>query len=239
MARTQKRAPDHAPSRSNGHTHTDKQYRIGLVIDGSGGYEKSWEKMLAVQHRMFLAAAGIAPLQLRLLYNLDGEIIDLGWNDDMQTIAPPLVVTPEWMCKPLLIESLSAFVTGSPEQRADAVILIATRAQAENALIRFAGGTYRRMGTRLHCFMEGDDWDTTIRLAGLSTNGCGEYSCVDAERTLPDLCEGIALLTIGGEQALHRLKNEKLRDMLTRNSREKQYRDTRIGLNKRRPLPVR
>jgi hypothetical protein len=185
---------------------------IGLVIDATASREQTWEQAQQVQLRMFESIAKLKALKLRLVHFGGNALTDHHWQDDPKALARRMAAV---CCRSGLTQfnaALRGYAEGEP--RAQAVILIGDAFEEDAETAAAIAQTLKAQGTKLFCFIEGGNEVAAQSFAMLArlTGGC--FARLGDELPLADLCEGVALLTAGGSQAVAQLKNEKARLLL-------------------------
>jgi hypothetical protein len=69
-------------------------------------------------------------------------------------------------------------------------------------------------GVKLFTFLEGEEFYAASIFHLLSFHTHGTFARFGTQLPLRDLCEGVALLTAGGQTALKRLENKKVQRLL-------------------------
>lgn len=188
--------------------------RIGFIVDATASRRRTWEQAQSIQARMFRAAARLNALTLRLVHFGGGEITDHGWISDPRLVAANMAGVRCVSGMTQILPALFTFAQEEQESRAAAIILIGDSFEEDSEMIENAAHTLKQAGIRVFSFHEGEDWtarDTFTRLADLTG---GRFARFGEELPLADLCEGVALLTAGGDKALRRLPNKKVRQLL-------------------------
>lgn len=142
------------------------------------------------------------------------ELSDLGWETDVRKVAAHMAAVRCVSGLTQINQALYRFMDDAPEDKADAVILIGDCFEEDSAYAERAGKEFRKAGIKVFSFIEGDDLTATAVFKKLAEDTGGKFARFGADLPLGDLCEGVALLTSGGEKALRRLKNEKARLLL-------------------------
>ena len=120
-----------------------------------------------------------------------------------------------------IIPGLEAFIDDAPENRAGAIILIGDSFEEDSAVAAITATLLRNRDIKVFSFVEGDDWTAHSVFRNLAAITGGKFAKFGDDLPLSDLCEGVALMTSGGEKALTQLKNDKVRLLLTGPSKRK------------------
>ena len=184
---------------------------IGFLIDATSSRMPAWAEAQQIQAQMFRSVAGMRALSLRLVHFGGGSLTDHGWMSspekvaatmrDVRCIAGPTRVLP----------GLRAFLQ---HEQPSAIILVGDCFEENRHEIAAVALDLRAAGIRVFGFLEGDDAVAAAVFRELAQTTGGRFAWFGAELPLRDLCEGVALLTTGGEQAVKRLQNRKVRQLL-------------------------
>ena len=101
-----------------------------------------------------------------------------------------------------------------PKEQATAIILIGDCFEENDTMAECAAVLLKHKGIKIFSFIEGYDTTALPVFRRLSEITGGKFAMFGNELPLSDLCEGVALLTSGGEKALARLKNKKVQKLL-------------------------
>jgi hypothetical protein len=189
--------------------------RIGFLVDATASRENTWEQAQTIQAKMFRSASGLRALKLRLVYFGGNRLTKLNWNDNARNIAAHMAEVRCHSGLTQIIPGLQAFIDEKPENRADAIILIGDCFEEDAATAAKTAALLKAKGIKVFSFIEGEDWTAHSVFKTLATVTGGKFAKFGNELPLDDLCEGVALMTSGGEKALTRLKNDKVRLLLT------------------------
>ena len=188
--------------------------RIGFLIDATASREHTWEQAQTIQAKMFHSASGLTALKLRLVYFGGNRITKHGWNDNERGVAAHMAAVRCSAGLTQIIEGLEAFIDEKPENRAGAIILIGDCFEEDSAIAAKTAALLKAKNIKVFSFIEGEDWTAHSVFKNLATITGGKFAKFGDDLPLDDLCEGVALMTYGGEKALTRLKNDKVRQLL-------------------------
>jgi len=187
---------------------------IGFLIDATGSREDTWEQAQGIQAKMFKSAAGLQTIRLRLAY-FGGDCLNSpGWMNSPARVAKHMAAVRCRTGLTQIIEGLHSFIQEAPENRAAAIILVGDAFEEDADQAEHAGTMLKKMGIRVFSFIEGNDPTAQSVFQRLAEITGGKFAKFGSDLPLSDLCEGVALLTSGGEKALDRLKNQNVRRLL-------------------------
>jgi len=183
---------------------------IGFLIDATASREESWEQAQIIQAKMFKSVSALRKFELRLVHFSGAGVRDHGWCDDPDSVAAEMAEVRCVGGQTAINSGLNAFLQEG--QKADAIIVIGDSFEEERdeELI----GELRDRGIRLFCFQEREDVRAKRVFLWMAEQTNGRYARFGDELPLADLCEGVALLTAGGDSSLENLENEKVRLLL-------------------------
>lgn len=188
--------------------------RIGFIIDATGSRSATWEQALTIQGRMFRAVAKLRSLSLRLVHFGGGSVTDHGWMDNPRAIAAKMA---RLRCEPgytQIVPALETFIHDAADSRANALILIGDAFEEWDAEANIAALALNGAGIRVFSFVEGNDEMAHHIFRRLADRTGGKFARFGDDLPLADLCEGVALLAAGGEEAVKRLGNRQVRRLL-------------------------
>jgi len=195
--------------------------RIGFLIDATASRENTWEQAQTIQAKMFRSASGLKALKLRLVYFGGNQLTKLGWNDNERSVAAHMAAVRCSAGLTQIIPGLEAFIDEKPENRAGAIILIGDCFEEDSAISTKTATLLKDKGIKVFSFIEGEDWTAHSVFKNLAAVTGGKFAKFGDDLPLDDLCEGVALMASGGEKALTRLKNDKVRQLLLPPSKKK------------------
>ena len=213
-AKTRKSVWSRAMDRYKKHTEIKQPTRIGFLIDATRSREKTWEQAQTIQAKMFRAASGLKAIKLRLVYFGGGCLSALGWENDAYSVAENMAAVRCRAGLTQIIEGLQSFLAETPEDKATAIILIGDCFEENSGQAERAAILLKEKGIKVFSFIEGNDPTAQSVFRRLSEITGGQFARFGSDLPLSDLCEGVALLTSGGEKALGRLKNKSVRTLL-------------------------
>lgn len=188
--------------------------RIGFLVDATGSRFDTWENAQCTQARMFRLAGQLRALSLRLVHYGGGQLIDHGWMDSPRDVAAAMASVRCEQGLTQILQGLCAFQHDAPESRADAIILIGDCFEEDASQAQQVALALKQAGIRVFCFLEGPDWTAERVFRRIAEITGGKFAKFGSELPLPDLCQGVALLTAGGPKALKRLENKRARQLL-------------------------
>lgn len=191
-----------------------REARIGFVIDATGSREDTWEQAQGIQAQMFRAVAGLPALHLRLVHFGGGEVRDHGWMDRPRDVATAMARVKCVTGLTQILPALRTFLFGTAEERPHALILIGDFFEEDMGEVAPLGAALKAAGIKVFSFLEGDDWTAETAFRQLATTTGGRFAKFGTDLPLADLCEGAALLAAGGEKAVARLGNKRVRQLL-------------------------
>jgi len=188
--------------------------RIGFLIDATGSRTESWEQAQNIQAGMFKTVAGMRHLSLRLVHFGGNMLIDHGWQTDTRALAAKMAAVRCKSGMTQILPGLEEFLDESEGYRAQAIILVGDCFEEDSDKAERVALALRGAGIRVFCFLEGEDWTAQTVFSRLAIVTGGAFAKLGADLPLADLCEGVALLTAGGEKGLKRLKNKRAKQLL-------------------------
>lgn len=187
--------------------------RIGFVIDATGSRAQQWEQAQTIQARMFRAAGRRSGMHLRLVHYGGGQLHDHGWQNDPRNIAAAMARVRCRSGLTQMLPALSGFAD-EPDGDANAIILIGDAFEEDLEEAARIGAALKAVGIRLYAFLEGEDWTAADAFRRLAEMTGGRFAQFGDDLPLDELCQGVALLSAGGDSRLRRLKHKKVRQLL-------------------------
>jgi hypothetical protein len=188
--------------------------RIGMIIDATASRYRTWERAQVIQARMFRETAKLSVLSLRLVHFGGTELRDHGWMTDPRAVAARMAGVRCEGGSTQIVPALHLFAAEAEDSRAGALILIGDCFEESAEGAYEAARALRRAGIRVFSFLEGDDWTAESVFRRLAVETGGAFARFGESLPLGALCEGVALLAAGGEKAVKRLPNAKVRQLL-------------------------
>jgi hypothetical protein len=161
---------------------------------------------------MFASVSGIGAMALRLVHFGGGALTDHGWMNSAQEVATAMNKVECVTGLTQYLPALRAFLDDG--DRPDAIILIGDMFEEDTSEIAGIAQVLSDAGVKLFTFLEGDDQNAASIFHLLSFHTHGTFARFGTQLPLRDLCEGVALLTAGGQTALKRLENKKVQRLL-------------------------
>jgi hypothetical protein len=187
---------------------------LGFLIDATGSRAATWEKAQTIQARMFRTVADIGRLSVQLVYFGGLSVKDCGPADDPRKLAVAMARVRCASGLTQFVPGLLAFVDNPYADKVSAIILIGDAFEEDPREIERIAGSLKRLGIRIYSFLEGDDTTAEDVFREIAEITGGRFAKFGDDLPLGDLCEGVALLASGGERALQRLPNERVRQLL-------------------------
>lgn len=184
--------------------------RIGFIVDATGSRQQSWEAAQAIQGRMFRSVAGLGKVAIRLVHFGGDRLIDHGWRTDTHLLAREMAAV---RCQPGLtqiIPALDLFLMG----KTDAIILVGDAFEEHPAALSNFLQLFVACRIPVFAFLEGESDVAESAFREIAEKTGGRFARLGDDLPLGDLCEGVALLTAGGEKAVRRLGNARARALL-------------------------
>jgi hypothetical protein len=188
--------------------------RIGLIVDATGSRYQTWEQAQVIQARMFRETEKLNALSLRLVHFGGMALRDHGWMTDPHAVAARMAGVHCESGSTRIVPALRLFAAEGEESRAGAIILIGDCFEESAKDAYEAARALKRAGIRVFSFLEGNDWTAQDVFRRLAAETGGAFARFGESLPLGALCEGVALLTAGGEKAVKRLAHEKVRRLL-------------------------
>jgi hypothetical protein len=186
--------------------------RIGFLIDATASRAQTWVHAQKIQAQMFASVSGIGAMALRLVHFGGGAVIDHGWMSSPTEIATA-------MNKVECVTGLTMFLPGlrcflEEGELPDAVILVGDTFEEDTEVAAALARVLKDAGVKVFSFLEGSDETAARTFLHLAQTTGGKFTSFGTQLPLRDLCEGVALLTAGGQTALKRLENKKVQRLL-------------------------
>ena len=191
-----------------------RETRIGFIVDATGSRHETWERAQTVQATMFRSTAKLSALSLRLVHFGGDRLADHGWMSNPRAVAARMAGVDCWIGLTQIVPALRSFATEDPESRANALILIGDCFEESQEDALAVARALKSVGIRVFSFLEGNDWTAETVFRRLAEETGGKFARFGEDLPLGALCEGVALLTAGGNEAVKRLGNKKVQRLL-------------------------
>ncbi len=203
-----------ALERVNARRQAAQPIHIGFIVDATGSREQTWEQAQRVQFRMFKSLGRLRSLWVRLIHFHGGIAILHGWRSDPKEIAAEMAEVNCLSGLTNIVPSLRSFVDENFFKMAHVVILIGDCFEEKREEVEQVAALLAEKKIPVYCFLEGDDWTAETVFKRIAEVTGGKFARFGDDLPLGDLCEGVALLTAGGEKGLKRLKNKRAKQLL-------------------------
>lgn len=188
--------------------------RLGFLIDATASRAATWEQAQAAQAQMFRSVRKLGRLAVRLVHFGGGQLADDGWFDDPRSAADAMARVRCQSGVTQILPGFAAFLGAPSEKRPSVVILIGDSFEEDAREAERLGAALRHEGIRVFSFLEGRDTRAQSAFRALADATGGRFAALGADLPLDALCEGVALLAAGGDQAVQRLGNKQARALL-------------------------
>jgi hypothetical protein len=188
--------------------------RIGFVVDATGSRSHTWEQAQTIQAKMFRSVARLGTLSLRLVHFGGYTLTDHGWESDPRAVAARMAQVRCERGLTKILPALTALLDDPADRRASAIILIGDSFEESYLQVAPLAEALKAAGIKVFSFFEGENTTGEDVFRELADATGGVFARFGAELPLSDLCEGVALLTAGGEKAAGQLKNKAVRRLL-------------------------
>lgn len=185
---------------------------VGVLIDATASRDPTWTQTQEIQASMFEKVTSYGAMTLRLVHFGGNEITDLGWKKDSRAVASHMAEVSCVTGNTQILASLRLFLDG--EKTAKSIILIGDAFEENMDSIPELAAALRAQGTKIYAFHEGYDDRAKQAFRALAEQTGGAFAKFGPDMPLQDLCEGVALVSIGGASALERLENAKVKTLL-------------------------
>lgn len=188
--------------------------RIGFVIDATGSRSSSWEEAQKIQAGMFQRVAEFGNMNLRLVHFGGDEVTDHDWIKNPADVVSKMAQV--W-CRggnTQILGSLRKFLDDKPDQKAQSVILIGDSFEEDFDEIEPLAACLKDKKIKIFSFLDGRDFCAEKAFKLLSEKTGGAYAAFGPDMPLKDLCEGVAMLSAGGANALQRLHSGAAKTLL-------------------------
>jgi len=154
-----------------------------------------------------------APLSLRLLHFGGNELTDHGWQEDPRHLAAKMAAVRCASGLTQILPALEHFLDDTAPT-ASAIILIGDCFEECSEEGEHIARLLAAQKIKVFSFLEGDDGTAQAVFKRLAEVTGGRFAQFGGALPLGDLCEGVALLTAGGNRAVKHLKNERVAQLL-------------------------
>lgn len=185
-----------------------------FLIDATASRSSSWMEAQSIQKEMFQSISGVGQMQLRLMHFGGDRLTTHNWETDTSKITN---IMSEVSCSggcTQHVEGLNALLEGNGDVTTNGVILIGDSFEENFDDLKQTAQALKEKNIKAFTFLDGDDCTAEKAFKMLSEVTGGVFAKFGPEMPLNDLCQGVALLTVGGESALTRLTNADAKRLL-------------------------
>jgi hypothetical protein len=189
---------------------------IGFLIDATASRSSTWEEAQSIQSKMFESVTGMGSMGMRLVHFGGNQLSANDWTKDTKEMASKMADVSCRGGQTQIIDGFNAFLSDADSEKANSIILIGDSYEESEYDIEETANRLKDKGIKVFAFHEGDDhWgEAENAFKKFAEITGGTFAKFGADMPLQDLCEGVALLTVGGQSALNRLKNAGARQLL-------------------------
>ncbi len=190
------------------------QANIGFVIDATGSRSSNWEEAQSIQAKMFESVSSFAKMNLRVIHYGGDEVSNNSWESNPETVKS---LMSEVRCRggnTQIVESLSLFMSSDNKIMPRSIILVGDSFEEDMSDLTNIAQKLLEHKIKVFSFLDGNDSDAEEAFKFLSQKTGGVFAKFGSDMPLKDLCEGVALMSAGGQSALSRLQNSAARDLL-------------------------
>ena len=188
--------------------------RIGFVIDATGSRSASWKEAQKIQAGMFDSVAQFGVMTLRLTHFGGNMTQDHGWNKDSKTVTAKMsTVECEWGSTQIL-ECLRKFLDDKPEAQAQSIVVIGDSFEEDSSEIAPLTALLKARKIKVFTFLEEGYSSAEPAFRQLAEQTGGVFAAFGSDMPLKDLCEGVAMMSTGGINALQKLQSGAAKTLL-------------------------
>ena len=188
--------------------------RVGFVIDATGSRQSNWVEAQSIQKRMFEKISGQGRMTMRLVHFSGAGLKDLGWQTSADDILCAMSQVSCVSGSTQILQSLERFLSDAPAETARSIIVVGDSFEEDDEAIAPLAEKLKAKGIKVFAFLDGgcstakEAFETLAKITG------GAFAQFGADMPLEDLCQGVALYSVGGATALARLENAAARQLL-------------------------
>lgn len=188
---------------------------VGFIIDATGSRDNDWEIAQPIQARMFEKTASIGQLKLRLIHYGGNSLSAHNWEKDSRVLAAQMAEVRCSSGGTQIVEGLGVYLEDvGTQDKANSIILVGDSFEENIDELKIHGERLATAGIKVFSFLEGKDEGAEKAFQMLADMTGGAFSPFGPDMPLEDLCEGVALVSVGGAGALWRLQNANARKAL-------------------------
>lgn len=193
-----------------------KQGNIGFVVDATGSRSSQWQDVQDTQQQMFESVMDLGSINLRLVHYGGFEITDTGWNNNPQKVANHMAEVQCCGGITQILDSLQKYIDDDDLQ-AQSIIVIGDCFEEDMEAVPRIAEQLKERGIRVFTFLDNSRLhqpQAEQAFQTLAERTGGVFAHLGADMPLNDLCKGVAMMSVGGQQALNRLGNNNVRQLL-------------------------
>lgn len=191
-----------------------KMGSIGFVIDATASRSRSWEEAQEIQARMFDSVSRLGKMCLRLVHYGGNELTANDWQADPKKVAEHMANVGCEGGNTQILESLSVFLNDAQGLYPRSVILVGDCFEEDMDDLPPLAAELNGRNIKVFSFLDGNDETAEGAFKFLAEKTGGAFAKFGSNMPLQDLCEGVALMSVGGVSALDRLKNTAAKTLL-------------------------
>jgi hypothetical protein len=187
---------------------------IGFLIDATASRSSTWEEAQSIQSKMFESIVGMGSMGARLVYFDGNEVAAKDWTKDTKQVGEQMAAVSCGAGLTQIIDGFNHYLSDADSEKANSIILIGDSYEESDYDIEETANRLKDKGIKIFAFHEGNSTSAEAAFKKFAEITGGTFAKFGADMPLQDLCEGVALLTVGGQSALNRLKNAGARQLL-------------------------
>lgn len=191
------------------------QADIGFVIDATASRSDNWEEAQLIQAKMFESVSSFARMNLRVIHYGGDQVTDNPWENNPESIKKMMAEVSCRSGSTQIVESLSLLASHENKVLPRSIILVGDSFEEEMSDLSEIAKKLADKKIKVFSFLDGDSYQAEEAFKFLSKETGGVFAKFGADMPLKDLCEGVALMSAGGQSALSRLQNANARALLT------------------------
>lgn len=187
---------------------------VGFIIDATDSRRHNWEEAQQAQRRMFGSVSKFGEMHLRLVHFGGGEITDCGWTKDPDAVAAAMAPVECIGGETQIIPSLRKFIDDDSIQGTPCVVVVGDCFEEETSDLDSVAEDLARRGIKVFTFLDGDKECAREAFKRLADKTGGAFAAFSPDMPFEDLCKGVALKAVGGDEALQSLQNAAVKRLL-------------------------
>ena len=187
---------------------------VGFVFDATASRSHVWNKARNAFQQMFRSLQQKGAMQLRFMAFGGNGIIDREWSADVEQLCKEVSKVKCSGGTTRLNDCLRNIIGDGDKEKPNSIVYVGDHYEETETQLEETIALLKEHQVKVFTFLDSEDGEAEKIFRRLAKQTGGKFARFGNDMPLEDLCEGVALLTVGGDSALSRLENAAARQLL-------------------------